>query len=109
MTAKNIVDSVVGHFPRRTIHGDGTVVWKDQQDKFHCVDSPAIEYSTGGKCWYKHGVPHRIGGPAMTSPYGPDEYWVNGLKFTEEEYYQYVDHDTGEVFVPAGKKLTYDR
>jgi hypothetical protein len=110
MTAvKTIVDSVVANYQRRTIHGDGTVVWKDQQNRFHCVDSPAIEYPNGGTCWYKHGNPHRVGGPAVTCWYGLDEYWIDGRRFTEHEYYLYVDQDTGEVLVPPGKKLKYDR
>jgi hypothetical protein len=106
MTAvKTIIDSVVGQYPRKEVFGDGTVVWTDQQDRFHRIDGPAIVYSTGGECWYKHGIPHRVDGPASTSPYGPDEYWVHGHKLTIDDFYRYVDQETGEVFMPPGKRL----
>lgn len=43
----------------------------------HRVGGPAIIYSDGFECWYKHGKIHRIGGPAITYPDGSVEWYEN--------------------------------
>lgn len=98
----------------------------------HCDDGPAMATIHGDQYWYKHGQPHRIGGPATKMASGEEEwyvdgkrhridgpaslgphspiYWfVGGRRFTAEEFDLYVDQTTGEVLVPPGKKLTYDK
>lgn len=59
----------------------------------------------------------RSGGVSPDNPNGPvinhsrshsGTYTVNGREFTEEEFNLYVDQETGEVLVPAGKKLEND-
>lgn len=113
------------------LHANGSKSWYRNNER-HRDDGPAIEYSNGvASRWYNHGVLHRVGGPAVDDvngrsewwfqgrPHrtdgpaivvtgGPEEYFVNGRRFTEEEFYKYVDPETGEVFLPPGKKLTYD-
>jgi hypothetical protein len=46
-----------------TINEDGTKEWKLPNGKFHRKDGPAIEYSNGNKYWY-----------------------INGTKYTEQQY-----------------------
>lgn len=86
-------------------HGD---TWY-HNGEVHRDDGPAVEGRNGYKSWYKHGKQHRIGGPAVEEVGAlDDEYWVDDRQFTEEEYYRYVDQETGEVMVPPGKLLKYD-
>jgi hypothetical protein len=78
--------------------------------KFHRTDGPARVWKNGMKEWWVDGKLHRIGGPSAENPLGIGKKWhVNGRRFTEDEYYRYVDPETGEVFVPPGKKLKYDK
>jgi len=43
-------------------------------------DSPAVEYKSGAKEYYKKGRRHRIGGPAIIYSSGLEEWWENGLR-----------------------------
>jgi hypothetical protein len=74
----------------------------------HRVDGPAIVYCDSGMEWWMNGQRHRLGGPAVSWSGRPREYWVNGRKFTEDEFYRYVDHLTGEVLVPIGRRLWHE-
>lgn len=91
-------------------HPCGTREWY-QNGVLHRIGGPAFEHALDrGADWYKDGKRHRIGGPAREyrSTLGARaEYWVNDRRFTEEEYYRYVDQITGEVFVPPGKRLLF--
>lgn len=86
---------------------EGTTQWW-LNGELHREDGPAVEMYNG-KRWYRHGQLHRLDGPARIVPGRESEYYVNGHQFTEEEFYRYVDQDTGEVFLPPGKKLTHDK
>lgn len=92
----------------------------------HRDDGPAVTYKCGYAVWYRHGDVHCLSGPAilqtcgcwhhegqckelMVNPdYSRQEWYVDGRRFTEEEFYRYVDTTTGEVFVPVGKTLQHD-
>ena len=54
----------------------------------HCVDKPAVEYPHGGsKCWFQHGVRHRVNGPAID--FGnpkEDLYFIKGKQMVKAEY-----------------------
>lgn len=89
-------------------------------DVRHRDDGPAIIGSDGSKAWLVNGEYHRVDGPAIEksrvvnkknpgSRTYDDEYYIHGRRFTEEEFYRYVDQDTGEVLVPPGRKLTHDK
>lgn len=106
--SKVIIDSVTkseGSTRRRTRYG---YVWLDSKGKVHRIDGPAVDQVDGVKEWYKHGTLHRLDGPAIEWADGPVEYYVDGRQFTEDEFNCYIDHATGEVFVPPGKKLRHD-
>lgn len=71
--------------------------WKDRNKENHRLDGPAkiMYYSSGNLSlvvWYKHGKRHRLDGPALID-YDEDgktiyiqEYWINGRRYTKEEY-----------------------
>jgi hypothetical protein len=86
--------------------------WGDEQwcenGHTHRDDGPAVT-SESHKSWYRHGRRHRVDGPAVETKDGRDEWWVNGRKLTEDEFYRYVDQETGEVLIPPGKKLSYEQ
>lgn len=75
---------------------------------FHAEGGPAVEYSDGSAEWWHNGNLHRIGGPAVYGPTTQDEYYVQSTRLSEEEYYCYVDQQTGEIFIPPGKRLIYE-
>ena len=55
----------------------------DEDGFLHCDDGPAVIYDDGTEEWYKHGVPHRIGGPAYIS--STLKVWFNdGLIHNED-------------------------
>lgn len=89
------------------VHYYGDKLWY-RDGKLHREDGPACTYRNGTKEWYRDGTRHRVDGPAVEYPDGlMDQYWVNGQQLTEEEFYLYVDQETGEAFVPPGKKLCW--
>lgn len=108
------------------LHRLGGPAYKDSSGEHWYVDGkhhrdggPAISWKNGSEHWLNNGRYHRIGGPAKVVSGGKDirdeydevdrnDYYVHGRRFTEDEYYSYVDQDTGEVLVPPGKKLTYE-
>jgi antitoxin component YwqK of YwqJK toxin-antitoxin module len=135
MIAKTLIENAVrrkGEDRVRTVTlKDGTKKWY-KNGKLHRDDGPAVTSPNGSEWWYRNGqshrdggpactfygtsywyhnnVLHRIGGPAVEDKDGPVKYYfVNGRKFTEEEYYMYVDQETGDVLIPPGKRLTHDQ
>lgn len=89
------------------VYPNGSEEWY-QDGLLHRADGPAIDHIQGHKEWWHHGKRHRTDGPAIIYSYGTLEYWVKDVQYTEEEFYLYVDHLSGEVIVPVGKKLTYE-
>lgn len=79
----------------------------DDEGRLHSETSPAIVLTNGTRYWYLHGVPHRVGGPAIEArdhqewlqhgkrhridgpaliyP-GIRQYWVNGKNLSKEEF-----------------------
>ena len=45
-------------------------------------------YTTGDKRWYLNGELHRTGGPAIEYSDGSQEWWINGIEYSEEEFDQ---------------------
>lgn len=106
---QQLIDSVVVNGSTRSITKLGVILWRDENGHLHREDGPAVKYPGGGECWYKRGKYHRLNGPATIQIFERDDYYADGRRFTEDEFYRYVDQDTGEVLVPPGKKLTHDR
>jgi hypothetical protein len=70
------------------------IVYYNENNKYHRLDGPALEYSKGDKEWYKNGLRHRKDGPAIE--YSNDEkyyYYYNGKQIyvkTDKEFKQYL-------------------
>ena len=41
----------------------------------------------GVKEWYLHGKLHRTDGPAVIHEDGAKEWWLNDVRYSEQEYY----------------------
>jgi hypothetical protein len=70
----------------RTLDGDH--VWFRHGLRHRDGDEPAF---TGeeGKAWYKDGQLHREGGPAVEYANGKTEWWLQGMKLTDDEVREY--------------------
>lgn len=72
----------------------------NKQNKLHRLDGPAVQmWSTGGilleENWYRDGKLHRLDGPAIRhksfySEVMNEEYYINNVRFTKEEFDEYV-------------------
>jgi len=51
----------------------------------HRIGGPAISRGTSF-FWYKEGKLHRLGGPAVDTLYGPKQFWIEGVKYSPKEY-----------------------
>lgn len=75
----------------RHIDDHGTIIYRDNDKRFHREDGPAIEYRDGSIYWYIYGKLHRLDGPAIEYsggfPVGGKEWWVEGINYPEELTY----------------------
>ena len=55
-------------------------------------------YDNGSKHWYLYGELHREDGPAIERPDGYKAWFLNDVRYTEEEYYNKLN--------PKAKELT---
>lgn len=56
----------------------GTSYYIDMLGNLHNLRGPAMEYF-GFRGWWFHGLRHRIGGPAIETPDGNDEWFEDGM------------------------------
>ena len=56
----------------------GTKVWRDNEERYHRLDGPAVEWRDGTKLWYRHGLSHRVNGPACEWSNGTYRWSING-------------------------------
>ena len=67
------------------VYDDGTKYWY-QNDKYHRLGGPAIEFANGDKSWYQNDKRHRLDGPAVEYADG-DKYWyTDGKRLTEADF-----------------------
>lgn len=79
-------------------YSDGLKIWRDKDWKIHRKNGPAIEYTWGTQCWYKHGKNHRLDGPAIIVPQGKDtvkHWYIDGEELTEQEHKRLAASYTG--------------
>jgi len=71
----------------------------------HHDDGPAIEYKNGPAYgrgpaqWYFEGKRHRKDGPAVEWYDGDKEWYLNGVKYIEEEYWKIIESLKSKVRV----------
>jgi hypothetical protein len=77
-----------------------------QNGKYHRLDGPAIECKSGTRIWYQNNELHRLDGPAIECKNGIKEWWIEGTKYTEEEFKQKTEKNCIEnkVVEIEGKK-----
>jgi hypothetical protein len=68
---------------------DGHKQWRIH-GKCHREDGPAVEYSTGMEEWWNNGKLHRENGPAIKYSSGDKSYYLNHIKYSEEQYWKIV-------------------
>ena len=51
---------------------------------FHRTDGPSFIGGDGTLTWHRNGAEHRTDGPAVEYPDGAAEYWVMGVRLSEE-------------------------
>jgi hypothetical protein len=75
----------------------------------HRDNGPAIEWASGGKEWYRNGQCHHLDGPAVIRADGTQEWWLNDIQVTEEEFQKYradvIAEDCKEFFTGIKKPL----
>ena len=60
---------------------------------YHRLDGPAADQTNGLKIWYVNGKPHRLDGPALEFLSGNKEWWINGKQIhvkSQEEFERYL-------------------
>jgi len=89
----------------------GRVEYRDSQGELHRDDGPAEEFTNGAKIWWRHGIRHRVDGPAVEDPVnnsyswyvdgkrhrlggpamewmsGIREWYLGGVRYLEDEYW----------------------
>jgi hypothetical protein len=71
-----------------------TLTYSDRIEKVNRItkklesynDEPAIIYNDGRLDWFKNGKRHNLSGAAIKYPSGLEEYWVDGVKKSKEEF-----------------------
>lgn len=61
--------------------GGRRVLWVDAEGNFHREDGPAVDLGIVTS-WYRHGLRHRVGGPAHQDAARPEEneWFVDGVQ-----------------------------
>ena len=81
--------------------------WWCKHGQFHREDGPAIKWTRGGK-WFIHGKLHREDGPAIDYHNGYKYYYLEGIKYTEEEYWEKIKElNKCKLFNLEGKKIEW--
>lgn len=57
----------------------------------HREDGPAIEYHDGTKYWYINGKKHRMDGPAVERASGRTQYWLFGVRLTQQVFDKFIN------------------
>lgn len=73
------------------IRANGTKEWFFNNVHHRDNNLPAIEYADGDKVWYVHGKLHRENGPAYESEEEGNEWWIENIQYSEEEFNNYLE------------------
>lgn len=57
----------------------------------HRLYGHAIEFEDSGKAWRKYGNLHRLDGPAIEYRDGNKYWYINGQRYTEEEFKKIIN------------------
>ena len=87
---------------------DGTVdkIWKNEKERYHREDGPAVEYFNGIRKWFKNEKLHREDGPAFINTHGICFYYLNDIKYSKEDYWEEIEKIKKEKRDIKSKKMT---
>ena len=74
-TEKDLVDVLKYHI---AVDQSGTRIYRNAAGQFHREEGPAVITAQGAVFWYQCGELHRVGGPAVIYSDGTEEWWQNG-------------------------------
>ena len=97
---KNIALNLFKSYTKKLKYS-GFIIYWFQNNVYHRIGSPAIQWPDGGEEWYENGLRHRIGGPAIIRPNKHDFWYENGVYYYEEWYEHGLQH---RIDGPAIKK-----
>ena len=64
--------------------------WRKEGKLHRDNDLPAVEWTNEYKAWNKEGELHRLTGPARIWSDGYVEYWIEGKKYTKEQFHKII-------------------
>jgi hypothetical protein len=83
----------MSHYLSEGIHtrfdADGTQFWY-KDGRCHREDGPAI-ISRDTRFWVYRSLNHRVDGPAIEYVNGLKEWYIEGIKYTEEQFLKIID------------------
>lgn len=71
---------------RREIDEDDTIRYYNEEGEKHRVHGPAVIWEDGTKFWYQNNKSHRLDGPAVIHPDGYKRWFIDGIRYTENEF-----------------------
>ena len=87
------------------VSADGDRFWFRHGLRHRDGDEPAVSASDG-KAWYKDGKLHREGGkPAVEYADGRTEYWLDGLKLSDDQVREYRQKLVREEWPDAADEI----
>jgi hypothetical protein len=66
-------------------YNNGDKFWC-QNGQLHRINNPAAEYANGINWWCQYGKYHRLDGPAVEGLNGYKAWYIENIKYTEEEF-----------------------
>lgn len=69
---------------------DGTIMYHNEEDQLHREDGPAMISPDGYQEWFINDKYHREDGPAIITSDDYKEYWLNGKEYSHEEWLKLV-------------------
>ena len=69
------------------IFSNNSIIWFDSDCNLHRDgDMPTIICTNGRRAYHKNGKLHRVGGPARIWEDGYEEYYLDDIEYTKEEF-----------------------
>lgn len=78
----------------------GTQIWYNDDNKYHCIDGPAMINVDGTKHWYFQGRRHRVDGPAIEWWDGDSCFYLVDFRFnSKEEWFAALTSEQKENYI----------
>ncbi len=65
---------------------ENRTIWRNKEGQQHRIRGPAREWNNGHKTYLQNGKLHRLDGPAVIYSNEGEEYWIEGKRYTKEEF-----------------------